>query len=173
MRRLRQLTELPFDVHLMVREPDFFIGELLDIGVQQLTFHAETESHIDNRLNQIHRFGVRSGVALKPSTPLCVLDYVLEKCDNVLLMLINPGYASFPGERQVCYGRRKVEELSGVIRSRGLDTTITLDGRVSRENIRELSEYADIFVAGSTCADRSRPKESISELISFSEQFRR
>lgn len=173
VRRLRQLTELPFDVHLMVREPDFFIGELLDIGVQQLTFHAETESHIDNRLNQIHRFGVRSGVALKPSTPLCVLDYVLEKCDNVLLMLINPGYASFPGERQVCYGRRKVEELSGVIRSRGLDTTITLDGRVSRENIRELSAYADIFVAGSTCADRSRPKESISELISFSEQFRR
>ena len=102
VRRLRQLTELPFDVHLMVREPDFFIGELLDIGVQQLTFHAETESHIDNRLNQIHRFGVRSGVALKPSTPLRVLDYVLEKCDNVLLMLINPARRLFSRRKDRC-----------------------------------------------------------------------
>ena len=69
VRQLRKRTKLPFDVHLMASDNDFFVGELLDIGVEQLVFHAETERHIDNRLNQIHAAGARAGVALKPATP--------------------------------------------------------------------------------------------------------
>ena len=79
--QLRTRTSMPFDVHLMASENDYFVRELLDIGVEQLVFHAETERHIDNRLNQIHAAGARAGIALKPATPLSVLDYVLEKCD--------------------------------------------------------------------------------------------
>ena len=155
VRQLRQKTDLPFDVHLMANEQDYFIGELLEIGVQQLVFHAECEPHIDNRLNMIRRAGVRAGVALKPATSLTVLDYVLEKCDVVLLMLINPGYAGSAKEQQVPYGLRKISELRSLIKGRGLDTKIEIDGRVSPENIEALAkDQADIFVAGSTCIKR-------------------
>ena len=155
VRQLRQKTDLPFDVHLMANEQDYFIGELLEIGVQQLVFHAECEPHIDNRLNMIRRAGVRAGVALKPATSLTVLDYVLEKCDVVLLMLINPGYAGSAKEQQVPYGLRKIRELRSLIERRGLHTKIEIDGRISPENIEALAkDQADIFVAGSTCIKR-------------------
>lgn len=155
VRQLRQKTDLPFDVHLMANEQDYFVGELLEIGVQQLVFHAECEPHIDNRLNMIRRAGVRAGVALKPATSLTVLDYVLEKCDVVLLMLINPGYAGSAKEQQVPYGLRKISELRSLIKGRGLHTKIEIDGRVSPENIEALAkDQADIFVAGSTCIKR-------------------
>ena len=166
--QLRKRTNLPFDVHLMASENDFFIRELLNIGVEQLVFHAETERHIDNRLNQIHAAGARAGVALKPATPLNVLDYVLEKCDAVLLMLINPGYAQCLTEGQVPYGARKVRQLREMIRARGLNTKIILDGRISRQNMAEFGAdgTADIFVAGSTCIDKNYLLESTKKLVS-------
>ncbi len=155
VRQLRQKTDLPFDVHLMANAQDYFIGELLEIGVQQLVFHAECEPHIDNRLNMIRRAGVRAGVALKPATSLTVLDYVLEKCDVVLLMLINPGYAGSAKEQQAPYALRKISELRSLIQRRGLDTKIEIDGRISPENIEALAkDQADIFVVGSTCIKR-------------------
>ena len=118
VRQLRAKTNLAFDCHVMVTEQDYFVDELLDIGVQQLVFHAETQPHIDGMLNRIHAKGVRAGVALKPSTPLSVLEYVLEKCDTVLLMLINPGYAFVKGEKQTVYAERKIKDLRKMIGSR-------------------------------------------------------
>ena len=152
VRQLRDKTDLAFDCHVMVTEQDYFVNELLDIGVQQIVFHAETQPHIDGMLNRIHEKGVRAGVALKPSTPLCVLEYVLEKCDTVLLMLINPGYAFVKGEQPVPYGGRKIRELKKMIGERGLDTKISLDGRISPEVVRTYGkDLADQFVIGSTC----------------------
>ena len=155
VRQLRARSGLAFDCHVMVTEQDYFVDELLDIGVQQITFHAETQPHIDGMLNRIHAKGVRAGVALKPATPLPVLDYVLEKCDAVLLMLINPGYAFMKGEQQVPYADRKIRELREMIARRGLDTRIELDGRISPKNIEDWGAgAADIFVTGSTCLKR-------------------
>lgn len=165
VRQLRKKTDLEFDCHVMVKEPDYFVDELLDIGVQQLVFHAETADHLDGMLNRIHAKGVRAGVALKPGTPLSVLDYVLEKCDTVLLMLINPGYAFVKGEKQVAYADRKIRELRQMIDGRGLDTKIELDGRISPDNIRTYGkDTADYFVVGSTCIKRDRLGESLQEL---------
>lgn len=152
VRRLRALTDLPFDCHVMATSNDFFISELLDIGVQQIVFHAETEPHIDGALNRIRSAGVRAGLALRPATSLSVLDFALEKCDTVLLMLINPGYAFAKSESQVPYAERKIEELGTMIRSRGTDTKIELDGRISRQNIENWGGgAAQYFVLGSTC----------------------
>ena len=169
VRQLREKTDLAFDVHLMAAANDFFVEELLKIGVQQIVFHAETEPHIDNRLNQIHAAGVRAGVALKPATPLTSLEYVLEKCDAVLLMLINPGYAQCASEGQVPYAGRKIHALREMITDRGLPTKIILDGRVSRQNILDYGAtgQADIFVAGSTCLNKKRLTESCAELRQF------
>ena len=155
VRQLRKKTDLPFDCHVMASEPDYFISELLDIGVQQIVFHAETEPHIDGMLNRIHAKGIRAGVALKPATSLHTLDYVLEKCDTVLLMLINPGYAFVKGEKQVDYAERKIGELRQMITDRKAKTKIELDGRISPDNIGMYGRNdADIFVTGSTCLKR-------------------
>lgn len=165
VRQLRQKTAMPFDCHVMVTAQDYFVDELLDIGVEQIVFHAETQPHIDGMLNRIHARGVRAGVALKPSTPLTELEYVLEKCDTVLLMPINPGYAFVKGEKQVAYAERKIKELRRMIESRGLDTKIEVDGRISTDDIRKYGAgNVDIFVTGSTCIDRSDMADSLETL---------
>ena len=166
VRQLRQKTQIPFDCHVMVTEQDYFVDELLDIGVEQIVFHAETQPHIDGMLNRIHAKGVRAGVALKPATPLSVLDYVLEKCDTVLLMLINPGYAFVKGESQVTYARRKIEELRRMSDERGLDTKIEVDGRISPQNVRDYgADMVDYFVTGSTCLKRDDLPGSFEQLF--------
>lgn len=150
--QLRDRTDLAFDCHLMVTEQDYFVDSLLDIGVQQLVFHAETQPHIDGMINRIHAKGCRAGIALKPATPLSTLEYVLEKCDTVLLMLINPGYAFVKGEKPVPYGERKIMELRKMIDDRGLKTKISVDGRISPEIVRKYGAgTVDQFVLGSTC----------------------
>lgn len=168
VRQLRKKTDLAFDCHVMVKEPDYFVEELLDIGVEQLVFHAETADHLDGMLNRIHAKGVRAGVALKPGTPLDALEYVLEKCDTVLLMLINPGYAFVKGETQVPYAERKVKELRRMIEERGLNTKIEIDGRISPDNIRAYGRKdADIFVTGSTCIKAENLEDSLKELMAL------
>jgi len=165
VRQLRKKTDLIFDVHLMAIKQDFFVDELLDIGIQQLAFHLECEEHVDQMLNRIKRAGVRAGIALKPATPLTSLTYILEKCDNVLLMLINPGYAGMPGEKQVPYAHRKIEDLHKMILQMGLKTSVELDGRISADNIRLYGgTFANLFVAGSTCIDRNDISGSIAQL---------
>lgn len=169
VRQLRKKTDMFFDVHVMTTAHDFFIEELLDIGVQNIVFHGEMETHLDNRLNQIHKAGVKAGVALKPGTPLNMLEYVLEKCDSVLLMLINPGYAQSKAEGQVPYAARKIRELHEMIVSRGLGIKVILDGRISKENMAQFGPNgaADIFVAGSTCLDKTDLKNSARALIEY------
>ena len=173
VRQLRKRTNMFFDVHVMTTAHDFFIEELLDIGVQNIVFHGEMEPHLDNRLNQIHKAGVKAGVALKPGTPLNMLEYVLEKCDSVLLMLINPGYAQSKAEGQVPYAARKIRGLHEMIVSRGLDTKVILDGRISKENMAQFGPdgAADIFVAGSTCLDKNDLETSALALRSFRESI--
>ena len=165
VRQLREKTDLFFDCHVMVTEQDYFVDELLDIGVDQIVFHGETQPHIDGMLNRIHAKGVKAGVALKPATPLSEVEYVLDKCDTVLLMLINPGYAFVKGEKQVTYADRKIRELRKMIEERGLDTKIEVDGRISPENIRTYGKGdVDIFVTGSTCLDKQNMEESLKKL---------
>ena len=172
VRQLRDRTDLAFDCHVMVTEQDYFVDELLDIGVQQIVFHGETQPHIDGMLNRIHAKGVRAGVALRPATPLSMVDYVLEKCDTVLLMLINPGYAFVKGEKQVDYAERKILDLRKMIDDRGLDTKIEIDGRISRENmIRYGKNDVDLFVTGSTVLKRDDLAGSFESLNALRQQI--
>ena len=173
VRQLRDKTDLAFDCHVMVTEQDYFVDELLDIGVQQIVFHAETQPHIDGMLNRIHEKGVRAGVALKPATPLSTLEYVLEKCDTVLLMLINPGYAFVKGEKPVPYGDRKIRELKQMIRERDLNVKISLDGRISPDVVRTYGrDLADQFVIGSTCLKKGEEMvPSIREMMDLRKEI--
>lgn len=166
VRQLRAKTDMFFDCHVMVTEQDYFVDELLDIGVDQIVFHGETQPHIDGMLNRIHAKGVKAGVALKPATPLSELEYVLDKCDTVLLMLINPGYAFVKGEKQVTYADRKIREFRKMITDRGLKTKIEVDGRISPDNIRTYGKSdVDIFVTGSTCIKKDNMEQSLEDLM--------
>lgn len=166
VRQLRAKTDMFFDCHVMVTEQDYFVDELLDIGVDQIVFHGETQPHIDGMLNRIHAKGVKAGVALKPATPLSELEYVLDKCDTVLLMLINPGYSFVKGEKQVTYADRKIRELRKMITDRGLKTKIEVDGRISPDNIRTYGKSdVDIFVTGSTCIKKDNMEQSLEDLM--------
>ena len=167
---MRQLTKLKFDVHLMATDNDYFVDELIDIGVEQLVFHLESERHVDNQLNRIRAKGVRAGVALKPATPIGQLDCVIEKCDAVLLMLINPGYAWNKGEKQVAFADRKIRELRALIDARGCDTAISIDGRVSLQNMTDYGAgLVDIFVGGTTCISRDDIAGSVGKLNALRE----
>ncbi|MBX0356820.1 ribulose-phosphate 3-epimerase [Halobacillus sp. Nhm2S1] len=149
--QLRKITDMKFDVHIMANTNEFFIQEMLRIGVEQITFHVETSFHLDRYINLIKKHDTKVGIALNPATPLSVLDYVLPQVDTVLLMLINPGFATDKGEKQVSYATKKVEDLAKLIRSKDLDTKIEVDGRVSLNTIPTLVRAgADILVAGST-----------------------
>lgn len=163
--RLRDITNMKLDVHLMTTNNTFFVDELINMGVDQIVFHVETEPHADGMLNRIHRAGLRAGVALKPGTSLSCLDYIHEKCDAILLMLINPGYASSKGEGQTPYAKKKYDDLIKKVKAWGDSPLIELDGRVSIENIRRFRGGKNLFVAGSTCLDKESLEKSIKELL--------
>ena len=152
--QLRARTSLPFDVHLMVENNDWFIQELARIGVQRICVHVEAVTHLDRTLNLIQAAGIQAGVALNPATSLAALDYVLANIDFVLLMTVNPGFAG----QKLCRGAPgKVADCRRLLQARRRDIPIAVDGNVSFENIPAMvAAGADILVAGtSSLFDRS------------------
>ncbi|WP_227397068.1 ribulose-phosphate 3-epimerase [Jeotgalibacillus aurantiacus] len=151
IKQLKTRTSMKFDVHIMAKENEYFIQEMIQLGAHQITFHLETSNHIDRHLQLVKKSGLKAGIALNPATPLSELEYILPLCDTVLLMLINPGFATDKNEKQVSYAAQKVQDLRQLIDAKGLNTRIEVDGRVSFETIPELVKAgADILVAGST-----------------------
>ena len=164
--QLRKITDMPFECHVMADPPEYFVDELIDIGVQQIVFHMETAPHIDGLLNHIHSKGIRAGLALKPSTPISALEYEIEKCDAILIMQINPGYASSKSEGRVEFADRKIRDLRKMINNKGLSTKIIIDGRVSIENIRDYGkDIVDIFVGGTTAIQKTDILGSVARVM--------
>jgi len=150
VQQARRRTALPFDVHLMVMNNEFFIGEMAKIGVQRLCFHPESAFHVDRALGLIRDAGIRAGIALMPATPLSLLEYCTDRLDFVLLMLINPGFAGHAGEAQVPYALRRVADCRQFLKERELHIPIEVDGRVAFDNIPALiAAGATDLVAGS------------------------
>lgn len=173
IKRMREVTSLPFDVHIMSNNNEYFIQEMLKIGVQSVTFHVETSLHIDRYINLIHQAGAKAAVALNPATSLSVLDYILPELDMVCLMLINPGFATDKGEKQVQYAIKKIRDLREKIKDCNAATSIQVDGRVSIERIPELVRAgADNLVLGSTSlfiSGRSISENKVSVLEAIEE----
>ena len=166
IKQLRSITNLPFECHVMADPPEYFVDELIDIGVQQITFHMETAPHIDGLLNYIHSSGIRAGLALKPSTPISQLEYEIEKCDSVLLMQINPGYAGNRNEEKVPFADRKIRKLCEMIDQKNLNTKIIIDGRVSLKDIEEYGrDIVDIFVGGTSCINKNDIYGSMAKIM--------
>ena len=147
LQSIRKVTKKKLDVHLMIRNPERYISDFSDAGADILTVHAETCTHLDQVVRDIKREGILAGVALNPSTPLSVLDYVLPEVDMVLIMTVNPGYG---GQKMIPYTLDKVRELRGIIQRRGLSTDIEVDGGVKIDNVDQfLNAGANVIVSGS------------------------
>lgn len=147
MASIRSCTDKVFDVHMMVEEPGRYAADMKKAGADLLCVHQEACRHLDRTVHQIRDLGMKVGVALNPATPLETLDYILPEVDMVLLMSVNPG---FGGQKFIPYTLEKMRRLCQMLRSRGLDVDIEVDGGVGPENVREvLAAGANIIVAGS------------------------
>lgn len=147
IRSIRGLSFQVFDVHMMVEEPGRYVADMKDAGADLITVHVEACAHLDRTVNQIKEAGLKAGVVLNPATPLSSLDYILDSVDMVLLMSVNPG---FGGQKFIPYTMGKIRALREMVRARGLETDIQVDGGVTPDNVGALIEAgANIFVAGS------------------------
>ncbi len=147
IKAIRKYTDKVFDVHLMVEDPAHHLEAFKEAGADIITVHAEACRHLHRTIQTIRSLGVKAGVALNPATPLCVLDYVLEDVDMVLLMGVNPG---FGGQEYIPSTTEKIRQLRKIIQSRGLHTDIEVDGGVNRENLEMILDAgANVIVAGS------------------------
>lgn len=143
----KRVTEMPLDCHLMIVEPDRYVGDFIDAGASVVTVHAEACTHLDRTIQLIKSRGAMAGVALNPHTPESVLDYVLDELDMVLVMSVNPG---FGGQSLIERVFPKVERIRSEVERRGLSTLIQVDGGVKAHNARQfVNAGADVLVSGS------------------------
>ncbi|HHW69799.1 MAG TPA: ribulose-phosphate 3-epimerase [Clostridiales bacterium] len=162
VRAIRHITDVPFDVHLMMDNPMDFVDEFIKAGADSITVHAEVLPHLHRAVMYIKEKGVNVGVALNPSTPIDVLDYVLDEIDMVLIMTVNPG---FGGQDFIPSMLDKITLLKDMIISKDTDVHIQVDGGISLENIHTVSSAgADIFVAGSAIFSASDRRNMINKM---------
>ncbi len=143
----RKETDLFFDVHLMIEQPERFTEEFAKAGANLLTIHAESTRHLQRAITQIKQYKMQAGLALNPATPLEVVDYLLDDLDLILIMSVTPG---FGGQSFIPATYDKIKALKEKIISKNKNILIQVDGGVSPENIAQLNECgAEVFVSGS------------------------
>ncbi len=147
IKAMRKKSDLFFDCHLMVEEPGRYIEEFVDAGADLICVHAEACTHLERVCAQIAEAGAKPAVALNPHTPLESIKYLIPQLYMVLIMSVNPG---FGGQKFIPFCLDKVKELKGMITDAGADTLIQIDGGVTAENAKELTDAGvDVLVSGS------------------------
>ncbi|MCH9054852.1 ribulose-phosphate 3-epimerase [Parathermosynechococcus lividus] len=146
---IRPLTQKPLDVHLMIVEPEKYVADFAKAGADIISVHAEHNAspHLHRTLCQIRELGKQAGVVLNPSSPLDLIEYVLEVCDLILIMSVNPG---FGGQKFIPAVLPKIQRLRQMCEDRGLDPWIEVDGGLKVDNTWQVLEAgANAIVAGS------------------------
>ena len=147
IKQLRPLTNMVFDVHLMIEDPDRYVQSFKDAGADILTVHCEACKHLHRTISYIKSLGMKAGVSLNPATNIDVLDYVLEDLDLVLIMSVNPG---FGGQSFIPSALDKIKNLKEKIKERNLNVIVEVDGGVKTTNVKDVIEAgADLIVSGS------------------------
>lgn len=146
---IRPYTQKPLDVHLMIVEPEKYVADFAKAGADIITVHAEHNAspHLHRTLGQIKELGKQAGVVLNPSSPLSLIEHVLDLCDLVLIMSVNPG---FGGQSFIPTMVPKIRALREMCNERGLDPWIEVDGGLKVNNTWQVLEAgANAIVAGS------------------------
>jgi ribulose-phosphate 3-epimerase len=176
VRALRPLTERVLDCHLMIAQPERYVGGFIEAGADVVTVHVEACPHLHRNLQQIHGYSrhggdrVMAGVSLNPHTPIESIFTVLPLCDLVLLMTVNPG---FGGQAFIEDVRPKIRALRAEIDRRGLSTRIEVDGGITDLNVRDVAaDGADTYVSGSGVLHNPRHPQYAAAISAIRERAR-
>ncbi len=158
---IKKHAKKPLDVHLMIVDPDRYFEDFKTIGADILTIHYEACRHLNRSISSIKQLGVKAGVVLNPHTPISVLEDIIQECDMVLLMSVNPG---FGGQSFIENTYNKIIQLKELINRKNPSCLIEIDGGVSLKNYKKLIEFgADALVAGNAVFGTENPLETIKE----------
>lgn len=156
---LRDKTDLVFDTHLMISNPEDYIEEYAEAGSDYITFHIEATNHSHRLIQRIKEAGCKAGVSLNPGTSLKDIELILPDLDMVLIMSVNPG---FGGQKYIPQITEKIARLNSMIKELNNDVAIAVDGGIKLHNVREVIESgADIIIAGSAIFGSENPYEMI------------
>ena len=159
---LKNVTDKPLDVHLMIVEPEKFINEVAAMGAYMMNVHYEACTHLHRTIHAIQEKGMKAAVTLNPSTPVSLLKDIIQDLDMVLLMSVNPG---FGGQKFIHNTLSKVDDLKNLILQKNSQSLIEVDGGVDLETGKLLVDAgADVLVAGSFVFSSDDPKERILQL---------
>ncbi|MHB8771475.1 MAG: ribulose-phosphate 3-epimerase [Syntrophales bacterium] len=162
---LRQRTRIPFDVHLMIENPEKYIDDFAKAGSDWITVHVEAAVHLHRIVHLIREKGVRAGVSLNPATPLSLVEPILPEIDLLLVMTVNPG---FGGQKFIAGMLPKIAAAKQLIREVAPEVQIEVDGGVTLKNIRSIVDAgADILVAGSSVFGSTNYAETIGTMKSL------
>lgn len=165
MEAVKGICHKPLDVHYMIERPERYIAETAKLGAMMMSVHYEACVHLNRAIQEIHETGMKAGVVLNPSTPVGVLEEVIDDADMVLLMSVNPG---FGGQKFIEHTIAKVQRLRKLIDERGAHTLIEVDGGVNGETApRLVAAGADVLVSGSYIFGAADPFATISQLKSL------
>ncbi|HDZ41037.1 MAG TPA: ribulose-phosphate 3-epimerase [Bacteroidetes bacterium] len=162
LKYVRELSEKPLDVHLMIVDPDRYLERFRDGGAAILTVHYEACRHLNRTVTEIRRLGMKAGVSLNPHTPVSFLEWLLPYIDMVLIMTVNPGYG---GQEFIGNSYDRIRTLKKMISEAGYDVMIQVDGGVDTGNAGKLIDSGvDVLVAGSSVFGSEDPEEYIRKL---------
>ena len=163
MKSLNGKTALPYDVHLMIENPDQYIKDFITPQTEYITVHQEASRHLNRSVQYIHSLGVKAGVSLNPATPLDTLENILPYIDLVLIMSVNPG---FGGQAFIEDALDKAKKLREIRAKKGYSFLIEMDGGISLENVKAvIASGVDIVVAGSAVFKTSDIEATTKEFI--------
>lgn len=158
IRSIRKNTDIFFDVHIMITEPERYGAEFVDCGADMVTFHVEATKKVQETIDSIRDKGAKVGISIKPGTPVSAVEPWLDQVDMVLVMTVEPG---FGGQKYIEYCTDKVVQVRKLIRERGLDVDVQVDGGITLDNVKTvLDAGANVIVAGSSVF-----RESIEENV--------
>ncbi len=160
--QLKKVAKKPFDVHLMIVEPEKYAEAFKKAGADILTVHLEACPHLHRNIQQIKELGMKAGVAINPHSPVELLSDVIHEIDVVCLMSVNPG---FGGQEFIPHAISKIKKLKSLILQKQLNVLIEVDGGITIENAHDIiAAGADVLVAGSTVFHSKDPASTISKL---------
>ncbi|HJZ13599.1 MAG TPA: ribulose-phosphate 3-epimerase, partial [Acidobacteriota bacterium] len=166
---IRAVTPLPFDVHLMIEDPDQYIEAFVKAGANLISVHFETCNHLNRTLQLIRSLGCKAGVVLNPASPVEWLEDALADVDYVLVMSVNPG---FGGQKFLPVALQKTDKLRALRAQRGLSFAVEIDGGIGPLNLRDaLSAGADWFVAGSSVFQSKDPAAMVRQMKDVMKEY--
>lgn len=159
IKQIKKVAKKPLDVHLMIEKPERYFDDFKACGADILSVHYEACTHLHRNLGRIRELGMHSGVVLNPHTPIALLEDIIDMCDVVMLMSVNPG---FGGQKFIENVYDKTSRLKDLIERKNANCLIEIDGGVTVENHKRLVECgADVLVAGSAVFASDNPMETI------------